>query len=83
MCIRDSCAANGGTNQITNPEYTLANLNINLMLSEKSYLSLYVDNLTDEEYRYASFGDVTTTLGSISWFSGPPRTAGISFTVNY
>ena len=66
--IYEGCAANGGTNQIINPEYTLANLNINLMLSEKSHLSLYVDNLTDEEYRYASFGDVTTTV--ISWFNG-------------
>ena len=76
------CAANGGPNQITNPEYTLANLNINLMISEKAQVSFFVDNLTDEEYRYGSFGDITTTLGTISWFSGPPRTTGISFTVN-
>ena len=81
--LYEGCAANGGPNQITNPEYTLANLNINLMLSEKAQVSFFIDNLTDEEYRYASFGDVTTTLGTISWFSGPPRTTGISFTVNY
>ena len=81
--LYEGCAANGGPNQITNPEYTLANLNINLMVSEKAQVSFFVDNLTDEEYRYASFGDITTTLGSISWFSGPPRTTGISFTVNY
>jgi len=29
------------------------------------------------------FGDITATLGTIAWFSGPPRTTGISFTVNY
>ena len=81
--LYEGCAANGGPNQITNPEYTLANLNINLMLSEKAQVSFFIDNLTDEEYRYASFGDITTTLGTISWFSGPPRTTGISFTVNY
>ena len=81
--LYEGCAANGGPNQIINPEYTLANININLMLTDKAQVSLFVDNLTDEEYRYASFGDITTTLGSISWFSGPPRTTGISFTVNY
>ena len=81
--LYEGCAANGGTNQITNPEYTLANLNINLMLSEKAQVSFFVDNITDEEYRYASFGEITTTLGTISWFSGPPRTTGISVTVNY
>ena len=81
--LYEGCAANGGPNQITNPEYTLANLNINLIISEKAQVSFFIDNLTDEEYRYASFGDITTTLGTISWFSGPPRTTGISFTVNY
>ena len=81
--LYEGCAANGGTNQITNPEYTLANLNINLMLSEKAQVSFFVDNLTDEEYRYASFGEITANLGTISWFSGQPRTTGISFTVNY
>ena len=81
--LYEGCAQNGGTNQITNPEYTLANLNINLMVSENAKVSLFVDNLTDKEYRYGSFGDITTTLGTIAWFSGPPRTTGISFTVNY
>ena len=81
--LYEGCAQNGGNNQITNPEYTLANLNINLMISENAKVSLFVDNLTDEEYRYGSFGDITATLGTIAWFSGPPRTTGISFTVNY
>jgi len=81
--LYEGCAANGGSNQITNPEYTLANLNINLMVSEKVQVSLFVENLTDEEYRYGSFGEVTTSLGSISWFSGPPRTTGISFAFKY
>jgi outer membrane receptor protein involved in Fe transport len=81
--LYEGCAQNGGTNQITNPGYTLANLNINLMVSENAKVSLFIDNLTDKEYRYGSFGDITTTLGTISWFSGPPRTTGISITVNY
>ena len=79
----EGCTQNGGTNQITNPGYTLANLNINLMVSENAKVSLFVDNLTDKEYRYGSFGDITTTLGTIAWFSGPPRTTGISIKVNY
>ena len=35
--LYEGCAQNGGTNQITNPEYTLANLNINLITSSKPY----------------------------------------------
>ena len=48
------------------------------MISENAKVSLFFDNLTDEEYRYGSFGDITATLGTIAWFSGPPRTAGIN-----
>jgi outer membrane receptor protein involved in Fe transport len=81
--LYEGCSQNGGNNQITNPEYTLANLKINLMVSENANVSLFVDNLTDKEYRYGSFGDITTTLGTIAWFSGPPRTIGFGFTLNY
>ena len=53
------------------------------MISDNAKVSLFVDNLTDKEYRYGSFGDITTTLGTIAWFSGPPRTIGFGFTLNY
>ena len=77
------CAENGGPDQIVLPEYTLVDLNVNLMVSDKATVSFFVENLTDEEHIFASFGEITTTLGTISFLSGPPRTTGISFTVNY
>ena len=38
--LYEGCSQNGGNNQITNPEYTLANLKINLMLRINSYLTI-------------------------------------------
>jgi len=77
------CAENGGPDQIVLPEYTLVDLNVNLMVTDNATVSFFVENLTDEEHIFASFGEITTTLGTISFLSGPPRTTGISFTVNY
>ena len=62
---------------------TMVDLNVNLMVTDNATVSLFVENLTDEEHIFASFGEITTTLGTISFLSGPPRTTGISFTVNY
>jgi iron complex outermembrane receptor protein len=72
--------ANGGNGHVTIPEYTLYNLNINMMVTDKVKVALYIENLTDEEHSVSAFNQAS--IGSIAFFNGPPRTAGISFTVD-
>lgn len=75
------CISNGGNGHLTMPEYTLVNLNVNMMVSESTTVNLFVENLADEEYSFAGFD--TSGIGYLMFYSGPPRTAGISFTRNF
>ncbi|MFL2703956.1 MAG: TonB-dependent receptor [Gammaproteobacteria bacterium] len=75
------CISNGGNGHLTMPEYTLVNLNVNMMVSESTTVNLFIENLADEEYSFAGFD--TSAIGYLMFYSGPPRTAGISFTKNF
>ena len=75
------CISNGGNGHLTMPEYTLINLNVNMMVTESTTVNFFVENLADEEYSFAGFD--ASGIGYLMFYSGPPRTAGISFTTNF
>lgn len=75
------CLSNGGDGHLTIPEYTLLNLNVSMNLTEKTTVNFYVENLADEEYSFAGFD--LSSIGMHAFYNGPPRTSGISFTVNF
>ena len=75
------CLSNGGGGHLTIPEYTLLNLNVSMNLTEKTTVNFYVENLADEEYSFAGFD--LSSIGMHAFYNGPPRTSGISFTVNF
>jgi iron complex outermembrane receptor protein len=75
------CLSNGGSGHLTIPEYSLLNLNVSMNLTEKATVNFYVENLADEEYSFAGFD--LSSIGMHAFYNGPPRTSGISFTVNF
>jgi len=75
------CTSNGGNGHLSIPEYTLVNLNVSMMFSENATVNLFVENLADEEYSFAGFD--LAAIGMHAFYSGPPRTSGISFTVKF
>jgi iron complex outermembrane receptor protein len=77
----NGCSSNGGNGHLSIPEYTLMNLNVSLMISDKATVNFFVENLGDEEYSFAGFD--LAAIGMHSFYSGPPRTTGISFTIDY
>ena len=75
------CTSNGGNGHLSIPEYTLVNLNVSMMVSENATVNLFVENLADEEYSFAGLD--LAPIGMHAFYSGPPRTSGISFTVKF
>ena len=62
-------------NTLKRPDYTVVNLGLDYDVTDKSNVSLRVYNVFDEMYALSG--------GSTEWQLAPPRSAEISYRINY